>query len=116
MPLTTPDDFQFKVVSGNWKVACYSPMFYAIGWNLQCDLEIGVPIENHMGPVSDSLAQQEAYLSSGIAAQATLGAIGESPVRPPKATFCKAYQEAMHAALKFAVPGAKVNKFGKYCP
>jgi len=119
VPLTTPDDFQFKVVSGNWKVACYSPTFRAVGWSLECNYEVGVPLENHQGPVSDALAQHEAYISAGLAAQATLGAMASvsgTPPRPPKSVFCEAYQAAMDKALKIAIPGAKVSKFHKYCP
>jgi hypothetical protein len=128
--VAAPSDFVFNTVvpksgpgPGGWKVACYEAPFVSYAdpvsnlekWRVECKVEVGVPLENHLGPVSDSLAQQEAYLSSVLAAQAVLGSTGSLPVRPPKAIFCVAFQKAMEAALVIAVPGAKVSNFGKYC-
>jgi hypothetical protein len=109
------ESFEFQKVSDNWQVACFTQIFYGPGWQITCPVEIGAPLENHLGPVDPSFAQFEAYQSNYLATHGVHGATSLEPVRPPSVTFCKAYQAAMERALEIAIPGAKVTKFFRYC-
>ena len=109
------ESFEFKKVSGNWQVACVTEIFYGPGWQITCSVEIGAPLENHLGPVDPSFAQLEAYQSNYLATHAVHEVTSLEPVRPPSSDFCKAYQAAFERALEIAIPGATVTKFFRFC-
>lgn len=100
---------------GGWKVSDTMGGFmarYPNPRNVQCFITIGVPIENHLGPVSDEFASSvsmAAIQTVGTSMQAELSA--EDPYHfTPTALICKIFMERVQAEIQAAIPGARVSK------
>jgi hypothetical protein len=111
-----PRIFQFKTVvqhdghgTGGWKVAQVIIMLARLSEYFPakstCSVQVGVPVVNGLGPVSDDLAQVQ---SSRAAHEAGRDVLAGSL---PSAMMCKRFRELMEVWLKQPIPGAKVTNF-----
>lgn len=112
-----PAAFQFhEVVSrsgregGGWKVAQTTITLTRVSHTqpvqAQCDVEIGVPLNNKRGIVSDVVAQEVSAIAADEAARL---ALGKRPAT--SAELCLLFVAHMRSLLEAKVPGVRVRRF-----
>lgn len=94
---------------GGWKVAqviillgSASPSGPRAVW---CDIEVGIPQVNYLGPVLDEEAQGVCAAAADQASRAVLQQRLEVSV-----LICKRFQEEMEAIISRSIPGVRVTK------
>ena len=94
---------------GGWKIAqviillgSASPSGPRAVW---CDIEVGIPQVNHLGPVLDEEAQAACAAASDQASRVVFQQGMEV-----SALICKRFQEEMEAILRPSIPGVRVTK------
>jgi hypothetical protein len=111
-----PSSFEFHPIvpvggwqPGGWKVAqviillgSASPAGPRAVW---CDIEVGIPQVNHLGPVLD----EEAQGACAAAADQTSRVVLQQRLEV-SALICKRFQEEMEAFISRSIPGVRVTK------
>ena len=100
-----------------WKTTVYVAGFFVLKLpgvrNVLCYSRIGVPMRNHLGPVSDAFAE-EAILAAGqvigTQMQEELRASDPAELLPAE-SICLAFRQRLMAKLKTVVPGIRVENF-----
>lgn len=115
-----PTTFQFTNIvpytppgAGGWKVAQVVVLLNRISPSFPqsavCEVEVGVPEVNRLGPVPDDFAQEAAAKAADEAARIVFRE------RLPTALLCRQFREHMESILTDpdfgTIPGAKVNGF-----
>ena len=70
-----------------------------------CDIEVGVPQVNYLGPVSSEAAQTTCAATADQAARLVL-----QQKLTMSALVCKRFQERMEAIITKSIPGVRVTK------
>jgi len=115
-----PSTFRFKTVvqhqgnkPGGWQVAQVMVLMHRISLTLPagsvCDVEVGMPLVNHKGPVLVSFAQNQSAAAADLAARKVL------KLKLPSGLMCIRFRESMELSLdnygKGPVPGTRVRRF-----
>jgi hypothetical protein len=69
-----------------------------------CQFEVGVPLRNHLGPVSAAYAAEAAAMTANSAAYTVL-----ADGTPASAAHCIAFRALMEEELRALIPGARVG-------
>lgn len=110
-----PPQFHFRTVvelregdRGGWKAAQVVISLGSRHGIAVCKIEVGVPVANERGWVSDRLAQTCAAEAADLAARAALANPRATAV---SATVCRAFIDEMDRVLRDQIPGARVSGF-----
>ncbi len=104
-----PTVFIGKAHPGGWKVAQVIIMLGSSSVSgprgVWCDIEVGTPQVNYLGPVLDEMAQGVCAAAADQAARTVLRqGLGIS------ALICKRFQEEMETIISRSIPGVRVTK------
>jgi len=94
---------------GGWKVAQVIILLGSVSSSgpraVWCDIEVGIPQVNHLGPV----LEEEAQVACAAAADQASRVVLQQRLEV-SALICKRFQEEMEALISKSIPGVRVTK------